>query len=99
MLTKLYAIGTGKILISTHVVIFSSDSHKRKRTAEYSTLISRETEKNYKKIRKIFGTEISEPLDLKLSEGGGGHAPRPPYKLKSGLRRLRQYLSEKIIPI
>ena len=36
-----YSIGIGKIPISTRVVIFSPNSHKRKRNGEYLTLMSR----------------------------------------------------------
>ena len=36
-----YAIGIVKIPISTRVVIFSSNSHKRKRNAEYQESITR----------------------------------------------------------
>ena len=46
-----YAIGTGKIPISTRVVILSSNSHKRKRNAEYLTLVPRKTEETARNIK------------------------------------------------
>ena len=49
-----YAIGIGKIPISTRVVIFSSNSHKRKRNAEYFyylTLMSQKTEETARNIK------------------------------------------------
>ena len=46
-----YAIGIGKIPISTLVVIFSSNSHKRKKNAEYLTLMSRKTEETVRNIK------------------------------------------------
>ena len=52
-----YAIGVGKIPISTSVVIFSSNSHKRKRNAEFLTLISPKTEETARNYRR-FLTEI-----------------------------------------
>ena len=47
-----YEIGVGKIPISTRVVIFSSNSHKRKRNAEYLTLMSRKTEETARNIKQ-----------------------------------------------
>ena len=52
-----YAIRIGKIPISTRVVIFLSNYHKRKRNVEYLTLMSQKTEENTKvaiKLPKIF---------------------------------------------
>ena len=45
-----YAIRIGKIPISTRAVIFSSNSHKSKRNAEYLTLMSRKTEETARNI-------------------------------------------------
>ena len=78
-----YAIGIGKIQISTRVVMFSSNSHKRKRNAEYLTLVSREIEETARNI-KDFLTKvvvrtpengISEPQDLKISWGACPQTP------------------------
>ena len=81
-----YAIGIGKIPISTHVVIFSSNSHKRKRNAEYLTLMSRKTEETARNYRRCL-TEVvvleHQKWHFRASRfknflGGGMPAPRPP---------------------
>ena len=56
-----YAIGIGKIPISTRVVIFSSNSHKRKRNAEYLTLMSRKTEEKFVMKKKPAKVAIKLP--------------------------------------
>ena len=45
------AIGIDKIPISIRVVIFSSNSHKRKRDTEYLTLMSRKPEETARNIK------------------------------------------------
>ena len=98
-----YAIGIRKIPISSHVVIFSSNSHKRKRNAEYLTLMSRKTEETARNCRR-FLTEIVMSEHQKwhfrasrFKNFLGGMPPDPSSKRR--LRRLTEYLSENFIPI
>ena len=70
-----YAIGIGKIPISTRVVIFPSNS-------EENTKVAIKLPKNFYRNCCVKTPEMvfSEPLDLKISWGGGGGSmpPEPP---------------------
>ena len=67
-----YAIGKGNIPISTRVVIFSSNSHKRKRKVCY--------EKTPQKLRSNYRRFFDRNCCVRTPEMDfpGGHAPRPP---------------------
>ena len=79
------AVTIGKTSISTRVVIFLSNPHKRKRNAEYLILMSRETQKLRSNCRRLL-TEIivlehqkwhfrASRFKTFLGKGGGGLMP------------------------
>ena len=85
----------GNISISTRVVLFSSNSHKKERNAEFLTLISRKTEETAKvaiKPPKIFDKKEHQKFPW-------GACPQSPLAKGAQFRRLRQYLSKNFIPI